>query len=949
MAAIEVPNIDLKTAKALRKAFGYFYSDVDPEKTEALRKAFGYFGDLEKNAPDIKEPVDFKDPDTGIAFKTSADFRAELKKLGLPEGTPVKNIGIEVERWYETLQRGETTMAGAPEPENAANVPNAGLREAQKIEYEQRLAAKMAADENAKADVERMIKRYKDRTITVVPKDLQTLTLDPNQKMTIYRYAQAAASDPGITQEEVANIMRGAIPEELRDSIPEQAIQNTARGFVEKARGFAEYKTAEEIPTETTIMNPAGPPAALNDPNNKVFQEIIPEEEVRVALASDAQVISYAFAARYDTETTLTAPLFGGDTTLTWSFYGPPSTEFEPVKGENKNGIKLNLSVIHEAGSDVKEFVAKVPKLGVSGEGREVASTGIVPTRVPYQYTGDEALAKRAQGFLQKERFGRFRGFNTQGEYAKYVTRISKTSELSRDVPVTPGVMAGSTDGAVRILFTQMALKKAPLLLVPKVTEAIIKGGFQTTALASLATEGRVIYFAGLGKYSFNIVNLSGASSELYIAGLNFGNRAFGLGLAKTGGKVVATGIITKGATGQITTRALPALFSKVGSWLGSIAPIIGNILGAISGWIFGKVLDKIPWKKVKEWSAAILGTAAAIISLPFVGLAAALGIGGATTVISALFGGGLGGLTLGGVGASVGGFLGALILTTLGNIAGWLFVVFISFSLMVTLILFIINAGAYVVPQIPEVATGAVGRTGVNVVCSTDKGPVGVSGPTSSSPIANRAWEIVFDLYQGFWCFWNRSPSNVPWNGPPRPDFPNDIVKYPPNYPQPIYFDYNLYAVNKNPSEKSGPDLFWCTDLVIKAYQETGHNIPPDLGVAEMHAHWPVNKIIAAKDATPQNIVPGSAVFFRVTSGDFANQLNHVGIVYSVDLAGITVVESNNAVKSERITFTFTTAGSCTPLCLKNATFQECGCYGQVNGVANLPGMLVDSFGLPY
>ena len=90
------------------------------------------------------------------------------------------------------------------------------------------------------------------------------------------------------------------------------------------------------------------------------------------------------------------------------------------------------------------------------------------------------------------------------------------------------------------------------------------------------------------------------------------------------------------------------------------------------------------------------------------------------------------------------------------------------------------------------------------------------------------------------------------------------------------------------------------------------------------MYSLWPKSKIIPADQATPQNVIPGSVIFFSVTSGEFANQLNHVGIVYSVDPGGIVSVESNNAIKSESINFS------------------------PGGGLGNLPGMLVKYIGLP-
>lgn len=217
-----------------------------------------------------------------------------------------------------------------------------------------------------------------------------------------------------------------------------------------------------------------------------------------------------------------------------------------------------------------------------------------------------------------------------------------------------------------------------------------------------------------------------------------------------------------------------------------------------------------------------------------------------------------------------------------------------ICVPLLIALFLFIINSGAYIVPQKPPDSAFVNGGGGFPLVCSDEKGPMSLP-PNFSSPTGNRAWEIVFDLYQGFWCFWNRSPK-----GPPA-DFPKDTLVYPPGYPN--LFDYSLFKSNPNPAESGVQNLFWCTYLVVKAYNETGNKIGTNLYTPDMYNDFKGRgKIIDAKDATPYNIKQGSVVFFHVTTGP--NRLNHVGVVYRIDGAGIDMVQSNAPTKSFRLPF---------------------------------------------
>lgn len=364
---------------------------------------------------------------------------------------------------------------------------------------------------------------------------------------------------------------------------------------------------------------------------------------------------------------------------------------------------------------------------------------------------------------------------------------------------------------------------------------------------------------------------------------------------------------LAKGLGKKAISKGIAKVVSKLalkGNPFGWIASILGK--EAIN-----KFIDSIDFKTVKKYSAIIIGLLMGAVAGIGFGIGYGLGIGFASFGVSAAFGAGTGGLTLSGIGSWIVSTAAIIGTATLGAIAIPILVTLLVFPVVVALILFIINSGAYVVPLAPP-DNSFVG-SGIQVICTTEKGPVGVSGPSSSSSTANRAWEITSDLYQGFWCFWNRSPKA------PEKYFPDDVLTYPPGYPE--LFDYELFLTNPNPPESIGPNLFWCTYLVVKAYQETGVNVPFELNSQSMFNAWP-RRTIPAAQASPSNIVPGSVIFFHVTTGP--NRLNHVAIVYSVDAGGITIVESNAPLKSQTINFK------------------------PGGGVGNLPLMEVKYFGLP-
>lgn len=221
--------------------------------------------------------------------------------------------------------------------------------------------------------------------------------------------------------------------------------------------------------------------------------------------------------------------------------------------------------------------------------------------------------------------------------------------------------------------------------------------------------------------------------------------------------------------------------------------------------------------------------------------------------------------------------------------VAGWISVavaamitmlsLLIGGTIVVSLIIFIINAGAYVVPGSSGItATPPPGFT-TPVRCTTEAVPLSFPNSSSSS-VASRGWEIINNMLQGFWCYWNRSP----------------------DYPE--LFNEQVYAQNPNPPYP-GPIqgcpncMFWCTWLIIKSYQESGSTIPftgRDVGVGTMENTFRgQGKFISPGEATPQNIVPGSAVFFGTS---------HVALVYSVSQDAIVFVQSNGPTKSGSLTF---------------------------------------------
>jgi hypothetical protein len=174
-------------------------------------------------------------------------------------------------------------------------------------------------------------------------------------------------------------------------------------------------------------------------------------------------------------------------------------------------------------------------------------------------------------------------------------------------------------------------------------------------------------------------------------------------------------------------------------------------------------------------------------------------------------------------------------------------------------------------------------------IVCSDVAQPLTVQKPANS--LAARAWEIVNNLEQGIWCYWNKSP-----------DYPN-------------LFDSSLDP-NIDPSYcyTNGCNIFWCTYLVIKSYVESGVAIHPSAVNSRVMEEYfqSQSRYVSANIARETNIPIGSVVFFRVNGGP--DRTNHVAIVVSVNQDGVTYVQSNAASKQGFIGFNESGVGIINP-----------------------------------
>lgn len=191
----------------------------------------------------------------------------------------------------------------------------------------------------------------------------------------------------------------------------------------------------------------------------------------------------------------------------------------------------------------------------------------------------------------------------------------------------------------------------------------------------------------------------------------------------KLAAKKAVTPVVTK-----VTAGLLPKLFAA----LGTLGGWVSFGLTTVIGYALGKIAEKIPWKQILKFSAVIIGFGSALIAAPIVGLGAAIGVGAGATAVSASFGAGLGGLTLKGAGRGIGRFFKSFAKNTFTTIGIPVLIAIMVFPVLVALILFVINSGAYVVPP-TDLSPGPQ-----NAYIKIDKTP-NPPGPFNNSDIPSK------------------------------------------------------------------------------------------------------------------------------------------------------------------------------------------------------------------
>ena len=95
--------------------------------------------------------------------------------------------------------------------------------------------------------------------------------------------------------------------------------------------------------------------------------------------------------------------------------------------------------------------------------------------------------------------------------------------------------------------------------------------------------------------------------------------------------------------------------------------------------------------------------------------------------------------------------------------------------------------------------------------------------------------------------------------------------------------------------------NIFWCTYLVMKAYQEAGENMPQTLAlVLNMKNQYfvPNNKYVYNGTTPIKDLPVGTAVIYQ-----FYGYSGHVAIITAVYEDSVTIAQSNSPTKTESLT----------------------------------------------
>ena len=674
-------SLTSENTKYLIDAFTHFF----PEDTIYAADKPYVSGEFNwKNRADF---IDFINRLTGVLIKSERDLE-NIKKAQLAVEALTSNIKeekpvdsnlpdkearelLELERQKREAELNEAKEKGEKSVQEAIKRKQEVYNKEQAVKKEQ--TQKDVQIETPPQSPEAPLRENQDKKtrefltnekIIVTPtQKLPEVLLTNDEKVKIFNLAQAIKKDPGTAQKIFELKIQesvGKSSEDVKQNISGSQITKTSIDLIEKIKPFGVYSKPEDIPSKIVVMNPASPLVALANPNNERLVKLIPDTEIRKELSQNAAALSLALDSNMNLDSALTAPLFDNSENMSELFYPQQLSEFQigekqDIQEGRDEGVEINLEDVYDQGKDVWDTWQKIANRTVTTEEVTTSTLSTTPSYLP----------------------------STTISIANESTEI-----LATTLPTTVGAITGIKTSSLVI---NLAILRTRALPNPALAGLLTTGG--TTQIVQTAaplisrqafmitsSSGKLAFFAGKG--------LTVGGSKVFAIGIKLGQSSLAASVGSGGTKVVASG-----------------LFAKIGATLGSLGTPVVAAIGAAVGWVVGKIIQKIPWDKVKKYASfaigVVLGIGAYAIAGPIAGISVGFGSYGLASVAT----GGAAGLK--GAGANIGNFFTALGGIVFSSIGMPVLITILVFPVIVALILFVINSGAYIVPPTSEVFGG--------------------------------------------------------------------------------------------------------------------------------------------------------------------------------------------------------------------------------------------------
>jgi len=492
--------------------------------------------------------------------------------------------------------------------------------------------------------------------VVVTPTEqLPKVNLTPKEKEQIWNLAQAVKTDEKTSRKIIEQKIQEAVDKsspEIKENITQPVISKYAVGLVETIKPLSEFKSSSEIPDTISVINTFSPIMPITNLDNPTLISMVPDAKIRQELIEKAKVLSVALDVENTLNHSLTSSLFGSEN-ISEVIYPKATTTFQIAENQEDpnqkdNGIEINLSDIYDKGKKVLDVWQKLANGTTTTDEVATSITSVVASNI---------------------------------SSAGLVAANEATLLLTSALPSTIGAITGF--GGV-VLATHMVTTDLPMfsmLVGPQIAGLFGSGGLQGIVAASspIIAKNTFAIISNTGRFVFVTTTAETATGvPVFAIGAKLGQSAISVVASTTGIQIATSGI-----------------FAQIGAVLGFLGTPIVMAIGAAVGWVVGKIIEKIPWKKIGPW---LLGGLAGIGAFMFAGPVAGIVVGLGTLGLTSAVAGGTG-VTFGAIGSGIAGFFGAIGGAFLGSIWKPILAVLIGFPVLVALILFIVNSGAYVVP----------------------------------------------------------------------------------------------------------------------------------------------------------------------------------------------------------------------------------------------------------